>query len=71
MHTTDIILLILTTYAALGVLFAVPFVLSGVKQLDPVAAATHVAVRLVWLPGAVAVWPLLLSRGIQNWKPRR
>lgn len=62
MDWRDVILIVLGTYCVIGLLFALWFVLLGVKRIDPVAATTPLAIRVVWLPGAMLVWPLLAAR---------
>lgn len=47
-------------YAALGLLFGLAFVGSGVARLDPAARGTSVGFRALILPGSVALWPVLL-----------
>jgi hypothetical protein len=54
----------LSVYAAVGVLFAVAFVIIGVSRVDPVAKNSTVGFRLIVLPGAALLWPLLLRRWI-------
>lgn len=49
-------------YAAVGVLFGLAFVITGVTRLDPAARGTSVAFRVLILPGAAALWPFLLLR---------
>ncbi|MCP3981679.1 MAG: hypothetical protein GY716_20455 [bacterium] len=49
-------------YVAVGILFAVPFVIRGVHRIDPVARKGTWGFRLIVLPGVVALWPLLLRR---------
>lgn len=49
-------------YAALGVLFAVPFVLRGAGRLDPLARTGTWGFRLAILPGAIAFWLPLAIR---------
>ncbi|HMV33048.1 MAG TPA: hypothetical protein PKA50_13080 [Gemmatimonadales bacterium] len=49
-------------YLVLGLLFAVPFALRWVNRLDDVAAHGTPGFRLLLLPGAVLLWPLLLRR---------
>lgn len=49
-------------YVGLGLLFGVPFVLRGVDRVDPVAREGSWGFRLIVLPGAVALWPLLARR---------
>jgi hypothetical protein len=50
------------TYLVLGVIFAVPFATWLVNRMDPVAAQGTRTFRLLIVPGAVLLWPLLLSR---------
>jgi hypothetical protein len=49
-------------YVICGLLFAVPFLLIGVKKIDPHAVHGSWGFRLLIFPGAVAFWPLLLHR---------
>jgi len=51
-------------YAALGVLFALAFVTRGVQRVDPAAKTGTLGFRLLIVPGAVALWPLLLRRWV-------
>jgi len=53
-------------YFAIGFLFAVAFVATGVKRLDPNASGSSIAFRLLILPGSTAFWPLLLRRWIRR-----
>ena len=52
----------LTVYASLGLVFAVPFVWSGVQRLDSEAQGSGVGFRLLILPGVAAFWPMFLYR---------
>jgi hypothetical protein len=58
----EIFLISLGLYLAAGFLFAVPFVLLGVKKTDPRAAHGSWGFRLLIFPGTMAFWPLLLRR---------
>jgi hypothetical protein len=58
----NILTVVLGLYFAVGLLFAVPFVLRGVSRIDPVAGGSSWGFRLIILPGVVALWPLLLNR---------
>jgi hypothetical protein len=49
-------------YLAVGGCFAVPFALRFVNRLDAVAAHGTPVFRLLVIPGAVLLWPLLLVR---------
>jgi hypothetical protein len=55
----------LTVYAWTGVAFAVVFVLFGIHRVDPVAEHSTIGFRLIVVPGAAALWPLLLSRWLR------
>ena len=59
-------LILLGIYLACGLLFAVPFVLFGVKKIDPHAACGSWGFRLLIMPGTVAFWPLLLRRWMKG-----
>jgi hypothetical protein len=52
----------LGVYLALGLVFAIPFVLLGVMRIDPHAAHGSWGFRLLIIPGTMAFWPLLLKR---------
>jgi len=49
-------------YLALGLLFAVVFVLAGYAKIDASAKNAGWQVRLMWMPGAMLLWPVLLAR---------
>ena len=55
-------LIALGVYLAGGFVFAIPFALVGVKQIDPHAARGSWGFRLLIIPGTMALWPLLLKR---------
>ena len=56
------LLLLLIAYAACGFLAAVAFVTVGVTQVLPQPAPVSIGARLMLLPGAFALWPLVLLR---------
>jgi hypothetical protein len=51
-------------YLALGLVFALAFALRGCQRLDPAAATGTWGFRALIVPGAAALWPLLLRRWI-------
>jgi len=53
-------------YAAVGLVFAVPFVIFGAGRIDASAKGAPVFFRLLILPGAAALWPLLLRRWLRG-----
>jgi hypothetical protein len=57
-----ILLILLGFYLVAGLLFAVPFVWFGVKNIDPHAARGSWGFRLCIFPGVTVFWPLLLHR---------
>ena len=53
---------LLGLYLLIGVAIGVPFVLRGVKAVDPSAREGSVGFRLMILPGSIALWPFVLRR---------
>lgn len=58
------ILLSVGLYSGMGVIVATAFVVRGVGRVDPAARSASWAFRLLILPGAAALWPLVLRRWI-------
>jgi hypothetical protein len=56
-------------YSAIGLVFAVAFVLAGVGRIDPDAKHGSWGFRVLVLPGAAALWPLMLSRWVKGSPP--
>ena len=52
----------LGAYLACGLVFAIPFALIGAKNIDPHATHGSWGFRVLIVPGAIALWPLLLRR---------
>jgi hypothetical protein len=63
------ILAALAIYAALGALVAAWLLAGGVRRFDAAAAQAPWCVRLLWLPGMLALWPWLVVRAL-GWQPR-
>lgn len=61
-----VFLILLGSYLAVGILFALPFIWFGVGKIDAHARSGSRAFRLVILPGTVALWPLLLRRWLKD-----
>jgi hypothetical protein len=49
-------------YVAMGVVFALYFLVRGLRQIDPRAGGSTRGFRLIALPGLVALWPIVLRR---------
>jgi hypothetical protein len=56
----------IAAYAVAGVVMAIAFVTFGLGAVLP--AGTHVTApaRLLFVPGAVALWPVVLRRWLQS-----
>ncbi|WP_411030299.1 hypothetical protein [Spongiimicrobium sp. 3-5] len=68
--TIQIFLTFLTVYAILGVLFGIYFFFKGASQLDSLITESKWTVRLLLIPGAIALWPVLLSRLVSKLKTK-
>lgn len=61
-NVVAVMLSMLGIYLFCGVLFAIQFVLVGTKRIDPHAVNGTWGFRLLIIPGATFLWPLLLKR---------
>ncbi|MBK8979927.1 MAG: hypothetical protein IPM29_28855 [Planctomycetes bacterium] len=61
----ETLLLAVAVYLALGLAFAVPFVIAGAARIDPAARAATVGFRLAIVAGVAVFWPLLLRRWLR------
>lgn len=59
-------LIALGIYLACGMVFAIGFVFFGTGRIDPHAAHGTWGFRLLVMPGAAALWPLLLNRWLRG-----
>ncbi len=62
----QLLLDLLGLYLAVGVLFAIPFAWKGAGRLDPHAIHASWGFRLLILPGATFLWPLLARRWLRG-----
>lgn len=58
----NIIILVFLAYAAAGLGIAIAFALYGVRRIDEAAAGAPWTFRLIILPGAAALWPIVLKK---------
>ena len=58
-------LTVIAIYLGTGLLFALAFAALGYKVIDPAASGAGIPVRLLWMPGALLLWPVLLSKWIR------
>ena len=62
MFIVTTILIIVAIYLAAGLIFAIPFVLKGVTQIDEGAIGSKWGFRVIIIPGVMVFWPLLLKK---------
>jgi len=56
------LLIVVAVYFAIGIGFAIPFVLIGAPRLDPAAKGSRWSFRVIIMPGVALFWPLLAWR---------
>lgn len=54
--------LIIGLYLLVGLIFAAYFVVTGYAKIDNSAETARIWVRLMWLPAAALLWPVLVLR---------
>lgn len=57
-----LIVIAFVIYLAIGACFALPFAFAWVRRLDPVASDSSIGFRLLCIPGAVLLWPVLILK---------
>jgi len=62
----EIFILILGFYFLVGFLFGLWFVSKGAPKIDESAEEASWKLRLLWLPGAIALWPILIRKSISS-----
>jgi len=60
MTTTGFLLYAIGGYLFVGLLIGLAFVLKGIRRVDTAADAAPILVRLLFLPGSVAIWPIVV-----------
>ena len=63
------LLLVLGAYLAVGACFAVAFAAWGAQTIDPASQGMPISARLLIVPGATALWPLLLKKWLRRQLP--
>jgi len=69
MAFAELIVVACAAHLALGLAFAVPFVTFGIGRIDPDARQGTLGFRLLIVPGATLLWPLLLARWVRGAGP--
>jgi hypothetical protein len=62
----ELMVAVLTSYAAFGLAFGLLFVVIGIHRVDAQAKGASIGFRLIILPGVAAMWPLLLARWVRG-----
>lgn len=62
----QIILILVSIYLLLGVLFVIPFLIKGLTKVDEDAHGGTIAFKIIIIPGVIVFWPLLLSKWMKN-----
>ena len=65
MNAAEFLVGALAVYGVAGAVFAIVFVTIGIQRVDSVAEHASLGFRLIVLPGAAALWPLLLVRWLR------
>jgi hypothetical protein len=65
----ELVIAVLAAYAAVGIALAMAMLLGGLRRVDSAAAAAPLRVKLLWVPGMIALWPVMLARAL-GWRPR-
>ena len=62
MIIVETILVVVTLYVLIGVVFAALFVTVGVSRLDSAAKGGPIGFRIFIFPGSAALWPVMLIK---------
>jgi len=57
---------IIGIYFLIGLLFSGYFFVVGAKKLDPLVAESKWTLRLLLMPGAIGLWPVLLLKLLKS-----
>lgn len=66
MQLATVTLLVIGVYLAIGVIFGLVFAVRLVDRLDGAAKGAGPGFRALIVPGAAALWPLLLPRALRS-----
>ena len=62
----EILLIIAVIYLALGVFFAIPFLMKGLNKIDEGAHGSTIGFKIIIIPGVIVFWLVLLSKWIKD-----
>jgi hypothetical protein len=70
MMIVSILLIVVAVYLAAGFVFAIPFILKGVRKIDEGAHEATWGFRIIIIPGTIVFWPFLLNKWIGSSKTK-
>ena len=62
----SLIVPIVAAYIGVGILFGIFFAVSGAARLDSAAIGSPITFRILTIPAATALWPLLLVKMLRK-----
>ena len=62
MQFVEILVYLFYTYLGLGLIFSIWFVFAGVNRVDTGMQGVKWIMRLMLIPGTMALWPLMLKK---------
>ncbi|MEM7659228.1 MAG: hypothetical protein AAF399_24115 [Bacteroidota bacterium] len=65
MNMLALLPILLYAYLGIGVIFSVMFVFWGVQKVDEGMASAKIGLRLLMMPGTIALWPVLLGKWVK------
>ncbi len=69
LEQANFLVTILGGYAAIGVVFAIPFIIFGLGRIDPAAKSMSLRVRLLVFSGCALLWPVMLQKWLTQKSP--
>lgn len=66
MMLANLFVVLLSLYCIFGLVFSFLFAFYGVKKIDPNAKEATIGFRLLIVPGALSLWPLLAMRWLKG-----
>jgi len=66
MRIAELVVMLFEGYALAGTLFGLLFIPRAAARMDPGLTHAPMAVRLLILPGVIALWPLLALRWVSG-----
>ena len=62
----EMLLIIVSVYLLVGVLFVIPFLMKGLNKVDEGAYGSTIGFKIIIIPGVIVFWPALLKKWIRK-----